>query len=1299
MTRNRSISRILFAALVGVFAAWAIQSERSRRRRAAVGMGAVAGAYTTPGDAYRGAPPNTAFPATHGVPARLRSDLEGRAARLDDLAGPTGRRRGRLTLAATVVAAGLPLAVALFATTGRGAATPTVAAEAVDTPDGVMVMVRGQHFGPNAEVNLAWRAAAGAQVHATASGSGELVAAVPLPADGRAVVGSDGTLDLVASDGVHEAAARFAPANPTALVPGTSDVLGATSSSRIMVNGSPYFLLGADYPWVSYGNDFGSNAWGSYGVHSGGSYAADFADMKAKGVHVVRWWVFADGRAGINFAGDGTPLGVQPVVYSDLDQAVALARENGIYLDLVLFDVSLLSNPTSIGGVQMGGHADVIANPTKRAALINNVVGPIAKHFANEPAVLSFELMNEPEWGISDLPQPAVNSSYNAVTMAQFWAYASSASQMIHFYSTSQVTVGSAALKWNKVWTNAFAAKKGLQALNLDFYQTHYYQWMDCCSTANDPELGTTTWSPLTQSVAALGLDRPIVVGEIHTPTGSAGTQLDQIVANGYAGAWAWSYKWQNTGDQLQIDWANYTPWEAAHAGIVRIPPVPSGSTPTATAKPATATATPKPATKTPTPKPSTSTATTVPPANTSTPVPPVPPTNTSTPVPPTSTPTPAPPTNTATPKPPTATATKPSTPLPPTATATTVAPIGTPAAIPFGRTSSAGFNDNSDWGYLNGSLAPLATGGALNSLSVYVGNTSGTAHLRLALYADNGGSPGTLIAQTNPVTAQVGWNSIYTTTTQAISAGNYWIVAQTDDPNTVYRMASGMSGTNAVGWAAQPYGPFPPTATGWVGQSAMAFSMYGTVMSSGAVAQPTAVPTAPAPLPPTVATNTPIPQAPTSTPQQATSTPQPSASTPIPVPTATTGSGGSGGASGNFEQTACMTTLDPTGQSDCGSSVGNRFDFHFCASGGWAFCDDFSRKQTSAPQAFPSAGDPYSVDMLSTSGGYYLPQQLDCCTDGPPPVPAAVTAYEHLTMTEADGNFGNAVLRLHQPFDFANRTGHIHFDVDLKTASRRYVRLMLSPWLTKRGTDDRPNPSKPYPPDSIDVWFKGGPAGDSVMVTEVKNSSCGSFNGGFCAGNAAQSYPLPQGFDNIRDHVDVYLSRTHIKVVADGNVFMDTDIPDVGFDRAYLYFTQASYNPCKEAPWPGEVWPGSALDQCSEIAQTFHWDNLAFDGPVLATNALTPVGSEDVVFNAYSVSHGGNWQPGYQTGQPGDCTVKGSPASPVGPSEWGQWSTWVARLPAGTPVNVQDVSCLFSWSTDSGVSPIQGLELARAGQ
>ncbi|MDE3095515.1 MAG: hypothetical protein KGK07_05900 [Chloroflexota bacterium] len=1276
--RHQTISRLVLASLAAVIGAWLLSMEQARKRRTLTATARLApavapGSPRTLQELAQGAPvpPEAAPLAATSAGAAGPAASPDRRLRLRHtrLVHRAATRLPRASVLAAAMLVGIPVVFALARTGGASAVAPTLAAEAMDTQDGVVIMAHAAHFSPNSDVTLYWDQSGHAPVHARASATGEVRTAVSLPPADHSMAAMDGMLKLTATDGTRLATVSLAPASGTA-----SDVLAATSSSRIMVNGSPYFLLGANYPWISYGNDFGSNAWGSYGVSAGGSYAADFADMKAKGVHVARWWVFADARAGINFAPDGTPLGLQPSVYADLNQALALAQQNNIYLDLVLFDVSMLAQPSYVAGVQMGGHTDAIADPVKRAALVNNVILPLAKTYGTNPMILSWELMNEPEWGISDLPSPAVNSSYAPVTMAQFWGFASSASQIIHLYTQDQVTIGSAALKWNKVWTNAFAAKKGLPALNLDFYQTHYYQWMDCCTTTNDPDLGTTTWSPLTQSAAALGLDRPIVVGEIHTAAGSAGQELNTVLANGYAGMWAWSYKWQNTWDQLQIDWSTFTPWEAAHAGIVRIPP-PSSTPPSPTATRAAPSATAPAATNTPTRTVVAPTATrpapsATPPAATNTP------TRTAVAPSPTAVTTPVP-TATAAP-PPTATSTSAPT---PTSTAGP-APTSTVVATTFGRTTAAGFNDSSDWGYLNGALATLPLAGDINSLSVYVGSTSRGAHLRLALYSAAKNSPGSLIAETAPAPARLGWNTLPTTTTPLVSAGTYWIVAQTDDPLTVYRMANGLLPSDAVGWSAQSYGAFPRIASGWLAYAAQSFSMYGTVTS----AQATTVVGSPTPPP------VQVPPGETVTPVSVpTSTPTPKAA---PTATATAPATPTAAPFGTFEQTVCATKLDPSGQSQCGSSTGNKFDYFFCDRWIGGFCDDFRREQTTTHQMFPMPGDPYSFDALSTTGTQYYPDSgpssnaaIPCCIDGTVPMMPGMygfTAYEHFMTSMADSNFGEIILRLHQPFDFAGRTGHIHFDVDTKTSARRYVRLTLSPELFKRGTDDRQNTTVPYPPDALDIWLKGGPSGQNVIVTKYTNGSCG---GGYCLGNVAlvpDWSGFPTGFDNVRDHVDVYVSRTHLKVVVNGTVYLDTAMPDLGFDRTYVYLQQASYNPCKDGTGgaPPEVWPNGILNQCTVAAQQVHWDNFAFDGPVLPTNSLTPAGREDVVFNAYSAT---------------SCTVKGVPAQSVGPTSDYAWITWTARLPAGTPVTVGDIACRYSFVADGSDVP-RGLEIVTPG-
>lgn len=379
------------------------------------------------------------------------------------------------------------------------------------------------------------------------------------------------TATAAATVGSAATATRVEPAiqapSATALerpVPPSMPQGGAPAGAAVAVGSGAYFLLGVNYPWLSYGNDIGSNAFGSYGFHTGGAYASDFQAMPGAGVHVVRLFAFADGRS-IQFDGSGTPTGVSADTFADLDAAVALARQNNVYLDIVLLDFSFLYQASSSGAVQLGGHSDVFTDPVKRGALVSNVMAPVITRYANERHILSWELMNEPEWVISDLPLPAVNKRAQPMTMSDFWTYGAAVATTAHAVG-ARVTVGSASLRWNKVWTPAFAAGRGLPQLGLDYYQTHYYEWMDGNRT-DDPELGRTTWSPLTQSAGALGLDKPIVVGEAK----DSPEVRDAVWNNGYAGFWLWSYHPDKTSDHFVTD-PSSSSWEAAHAAAVRIP-------------------------------------------------------------------------------------------------------------------------------------------------------------------------------------------------------------------------------------------------------------------------------------------------------------------------------------------------------------------------------------------------------------------------------------------------------------------------------------------------------------------------------------------------------------------------------------------------------------------------------------------------------------------------------------------------------------------------------------------------------
>jgi hypothetical protein len=345
-------------------------------------------------------------------------------------------------------------------------------------------------------------------------------------------------------------------------------------------------------------------------------------------------------------------------------------------------------------------------------------------------------------------------------------------------------------------------------------------------------------------------------------------------------------------------------------------------------------------------------------------------------------------------------------------------------------------------------------------------------------------------------------------------------------------------------------------------------------------------------------------------------------------------------------------TADDGTCATACGSPR------YFCDTWAGGYCNDFRQLgDTSFEVPYPPASEPISFDCLSSTSPDYLPTmntQNNAEDPGVPvvPFPCAFSKHEHFMTRMEDGNFGMVILRFQRPFDFSGREGHIHFDVDLKNSTRRYVRMMLSPQITKSLTDDR-GASLRRPLDALDVWFRGG--GFDAQISR---------GGGLAWETNAGTY---HGRDDVRDHVDVYVSRTHVRVVVNGDTYIDTSMPDVGFDRAYLYLAQVAYNPCKD-------------HECDLNLQIFHWDNVAFDGPTLGVNALTPPGMRDVAFNAYRAN---------------SCTLRGQPTTPMATETDGNWVTWTARIPDdGSPVSAGDIACDFYGAP----KPPEAIEIVRPG-
>jgi len=146
---------------------------------------------------------------------------------------------------------------------------------------------------------------------------------------------------------------------------------------------------------------------------------------------------------------------------------------------------------------------------------MDNVVQPLLDRYGHHPTVLAWDVVNEPERGIRVSPFTA-----RGVRRSTMRALIAEVVGLVHLCTDQMATVGSASIHTLPL----------VRGLGLDFYQPH---WYDRPGRRADFQ----------RSVATLGLDRPVVLGEFPTRASARRPRevLDGARAAGYRGAFAWS--------------------------------------------------------------------------------------------------------------------------------------------------------------------------------------------------------------------------------------------------------------------------------------------------------------------------------------------------------------------------------------------------------------------------------------------------------------------------------------------------------------------------------------------------------------------------------------------------------------------------------------------------------------------------------------------------------------------------------------------------------------------------------------
>jgi hypothetical protein len=335
------------------------------------------------------------------------------------------------------------------------------------------------------------------------------------------------------------------------------------------------WMHGCNYPWstdgatVFYGLDFGANVWGSHlGVSTRrAAVQRDFEAMAALGFTSARWFVFADGRAGIAYDDRGLPLGPDPHLYTDLDAGLEIASAAGVRLVLVLLDHrwvfdgvrETIADPATgllLEARLPDGRARVLRSTEGREALFGRLIEPMIRRYGHRgdrrdlgDGILAFELMNEPDFVIEEWEMDLSAHVRRPLPFAAVAELVTRLSTVVHAETSALTTIAAARLHNLWAWDN--------DHLGLDLLQVHTYP---------DTRLLRRNQDVFGVPASNLGVSRPVVLGEfpgnapVHHPAGASPPPttmeeyLEFALDAGYAGAWPWSFSGTDAYGRLPED-------------------------------------------------------------------------------------------------------------------------------------------------------------------------------------------------------------------------------------------------------------------------------------------------------------------------------------------------------------------------------------------------------------------------------------------------------------------------------------------------------------------------------------------------------------------------------------------------------------------------------------------------------------------------------------------------------------------------------------------------------------------------
>ena len=241
------------------------------------------------------------------------------------------------------------------------------------------------------------------------------------------------------------------------------------------LNNNKWFVVGGNWRIIEYGQNLGTTAWFPSG--NGISKHTNFVKIsldyfRRAGIKLVRVDLLTDGRT--MFDKDGHVTGYNEIFREDVRTFLDLANEAGIKVEFVIFDFLIAGKAENVDGVWIRGRSKIITETQLKNEFINEFLTPFLKEFGGHPALMCFDVINEPEWIVSRQDGgdwESVNDPSKAVTSV-------SGERMKTFISDCINAIrGNAPGKLVSVGVS-FEFLPLVENLSVDYYALHYYPWM-----------------------------------------------------------------------------------------------------------------------------------------------------------------------------------------------------------------------------------------------------------------------------------------------------------------------------------------------------------------------------------------------------------------------------------------------------------------------------------------------------------------------------------------------------------------------------------------------------------------------------------------------------------------------------------------------------------------------------------------------------------------------------------------------------------------------------------------------------